>query len=62
MRMRKEYIGKSGKILVCVNKKNLFFTMREITDVTETHIYFYDKYNNLMGYRWADVIEFRIDA
>lgn len=58
--MKKEFIGRSAKILVNIDNKTLFYTAKQIYDITETHIYFYDKFHSLIGIRKQDVLQFTL--
>ena len=55
--MDKSLIGKSCKLFVDINTHSLFFQVREITSITDTHISFLDKYNNYYCFRKQDVVE-----
>lgn len=53
----RELLGKSCKLTLRVNNKLLFYTVQEVTSVTDTHINFKDKYNELYMYRIEDIVE-----
>jgi hypothetical protein len=53
----KDLVGRSCKIAVSVSGKDLFYTVKEVTEVTATHISFIDKFNKHYTYRWANVVE-----
>jgi len=54
----KELIGKICKIQIRCNEKSLFFTAK-ITEISDTHIFFIDKFQKFCSYRVADIIQIR---
>ena len=52
----KELIGKTCNIHIEKNKKDLFYTAKVI-NVTDTHIYFIDKFNEPYVYKLTYLIE-----
>lgn len=54
----KEYINKKCKLHILINHKDLFYTAI-ITNVTENHLSFTDKFNENYTFRLQDVIEIR---
>ena len=53
----KEYKGKSCNILVVLKGKYLFYNVKKVLDVTETHISFIDKFGNNYTYKKEDIAE-----
>lgn len=55
----KHLLNKSCKLTIKDHVKNkvLFYTAREVTSITETHIFFIDKFNNKLGFRLLDIIQ-----
>jgi len=55
-------IGESAKLTIKdqINNKVLFYTANKITEITKTHIFFIDKYNNHLGFRLLDVIQIQL--
>lgn len=53
----KEYIGKKCNILVVANGRYLFYNVKKVLDVTETHISFIDKFDNNYTYMIKDIQE-----
>ena len=53
----KEMVGKSCLIEISRAEKTLFYKVREVLEVSDTHITFLDKYNNQYTYRLVDVVE-----
>lgn len=53
----KQIIGKSCKITISCKGKDLFYTVKEVIEVTPTHITFIDKFNQQYSYRLLDVVE-----
>ncbi|PIN78324.1 hypothetical protein COV14_04140 [Candidatus Woesearchaeota archaeon CG10_big_fil_rev_8_21_14_0_10_33_12] len=55
----KEYTNKQCKLHINIGGKDLFFNAI-ITDVSDTHISFTDKYNDKFSFRIIDVVEIRL--
>lgn len=53
----KHLIGKSCKLTLEVNNKILYYTVKQVTDVTETHISFIDKFDDVWSFRIKDIVE-----
>lgn len=53
----RELLHKSCKLTLKVNNKILFYTVQEVTSVTETHINFVDKFGEYYMYRIEDIVE-----
>ncbi len=54
----KEYLGKSCKLHISPKKDiNLYYTVKEVTAISENHITFIDKYNKVYTFRLKDVME-----
>ena len=53
----KHLIGKSCKITMEINGKTLFYTVKKIISVSDTHISFIDKFNETLTFRQKDVVE-----
>lgn len=53
----KDFLGKSAYIVVIRNDKELNFTAKEVTSVSDTHITFLDKFNEVHTFRITDIIE-----
>lgn len=49
--------GKSCKLTIEVNGRVLFYTAKQVTDVTDTHITFIDKFNEVLSFRLKDIVE-----
>ena len=56
-RKMKQYLGKDCKLTLEVNGKLLFYTAKEVLDVSGTHITFIDKNNEKLSYRLIDLVE-----
>ena len=52
----RQYLNKKVRLSVEIDGKTLHYTC-EITDVSDTHITFIDKFGNVMSKRIADIIE-----
>ena len=52
----KEYIGQRCSVHILIRKINLFFDA-EVTEVSDTHISFIDKYKRGYSFRIKDVVE-----
>jgi hypothetical protein len=52
-------IGKKCKLTIKdqVNNKILFYTAKEILEITDTHIFFIDKFDQEVGFRLIDIIQ-----
>lgn len=55
----KQYIGKHIKILLNRNDNELFFTAF-VTNVTDTHISFIDKFKKEYSFRIEDINEIKV--
>lgn len=55
----KDLINKSAKLTIKDQVKNkiLYYTAKEITSISDSHIFFIDKFNNTLGFRINDVIQ-----
>jgi len=53
----KYLIGKSCRLTISLNGKNLFYTANKVLEVTATHITFIDKFNKQFCYRLQDLVE-----
>jgi len=60
MMAMEQYLNKSCKILILINGKCLFYNVKSVTNVSDTHISFLDKYNNSYTYKKEDVKEVNI--
>lgn len=54
-----QMIGKRVKMHFKVDKKDLFYS-GVIQDITDTHIFFKDKYDELLAFRICDLVELRL--
>jgi len=54
----KQYIGKTCKLHIVVNGKDLFYTAK-VKDVSDTHISFIDKFGEDYTFRMTDIVEIR---
>lgn len=52
-----EFVGKSCKIHIFIRGENLFFTVKRVLSVTDTHISFVDKFDEAYSFRKVDVVE-----
>ena len=43
----KQFLNKQCKIHISVNGESLFFTVKKVIDVSDSHISFIDRYNKL---------------
>ena len=55
----KEFLGKSVFINANIEGRNLFYTAKEVTSVSDTHITFIDKFNNVVSLRISDIVEIK---
>ena len=53
----KHLIGKSCKLTLDINSKQLFYTAKKVISISDTHISFIDKYNEMISFRMKDVVE-----
>ena len=55
-------IGESAKLTIKdqISQKNLFYTAKKITAISQTHIFFVDKFGNHLGFRLNDILQFEI--
>jgi len=53
----KEFVGRKCKIHVLLNGKDLFYTVKNVTSVNDTHICFIDRYGEAYSFRNVDVVE-----
>lgn len=53
----KQIIGKSCRLTVKVGREVLFYTVKEVLEVTDTHILFIDKFGQEYSYRLADIMQ-----
>ncbi len=53
----KNYIGKPCKLHININDADLFFSAKEVLNVTEEHITFRDKFNKVYTFQCKNVIE-----
>ena len=53
----KEFIGKSAKILININGSYLFYNSPKVTDITEDHISFIDKFGRLYTHSIKNIVE-----
>lgn len=54
-RNHNEYVNK--KIKVLIHDKEFYFTIKEVIDLTDDHIFFRDKFGNEKGFRFKDIAE-----
>lgn len=54
----REFIGKHCKLQIKVNERFLYYTA-DIKDVTNTHIYFIDKFGDSCSYKIDCVVQIR---
>ena len=52
----KQFIGKTVKLVVKLDGQNLFYKANVIC-VTDEHIIFRDKFDQLYGFRISDIVE-----
>jgi len=56
--MKKEYSYYTNKkITISINDKLFTFTIAKVLDLTDVHILFKDKFNQIKGFRFKDIIE-----
>lgn len=53
----KQLIGRSCKITINVDGRSLFYTAKEVLDISSTHILFKDKFDKQYSFRLQDVLE-----
>lgn len=53
----KELIGKSCKLQIKIREENLFYSVKEILEITPTHISFIDKYDNYCLHRKDNIVQ-----
>jgi hypothetical protein len=53
----KQLIGRSCCLAVCINGRDLFYTAKEVLDVSDTHITFIDRYNKQYTINLNNVVE-----
>ena len=58
----KQLIGKRCKLTILdpLHNKPLYYTAKQVTGVTETHIFFIDKFGNKMAFRLIDILQIDI--
>ena len=58
----KGLIGESARLSIKyqINNNILFYTATKITEISDTHIFFIDKYNKHIGFRLLDVIQIEL--
>jgi hypothetical protein len=62
LRKMSEMIGRSAKIMIKdpVKGEILYYTAKIITKMTNTHLFFIDKFDNELGFRLLDVLQLHI--
>jgi len=58
----KGLIGESARLTIKdqINNNILFYTAKKITEISDTHIFFIDKYNKHIDFRLLDVIQIQL--
>lgn len=52
-----QYVGKKCKVKILRDNNCLHYTADPVTDVTQTHISFIDKFGEQMTFRIIDIVE-----
>lgn len=54
-----QFLNRSAFLKVRVDEGVLFFTAKKVTEITDTHITFIDKFDELQTFLISDIIQIR---